>query len=268
MESFKFAPIGHFVSSLENPNEAPRQPNNELLDTSGVIQLLPGFNFEEALRDLDGFSKVWILYHFHRNEYWNPTVSPPRGSLKKRGVFATRSPYRPNPIGMSVLDLKNVDGLTVTLGPSDLLNGTPILDLKPYLPYMDSYPNARIGWLENQNEAKYSLIWSPLAIEQNSFLESLGITQLKGFILNHLEYEPENFKKKRLYFLESKILLAYRTWRIEFKVDSENKQVSILHISSAYSSKEIEASTDPYKDKPLHLAFISKYGNRPHSTPS
>lgn len=256
MKSFQFQPIGFFYNSSENPNEAPRQPNPELKETSGVIELSKGFHFDEALRDLNGFSQIWILFHFHKNDHWNPLVLPPRGSEIKRGVFATRSPYRPNPIGMSILDLISIDGLTIRTGPSDLLNRTPILDIKPYIPFVDSQPNAKIGWLQESADEKFSIVWSQQALEQISFLESNGLSQLRGFVINHLEYEPLDEKKKRLYFFNDKTQIAYRTWRILFEVNTISRQVSIQNISSGYTSNDLQTEEDRYNDKKLHLKFL------------
>jgi tRNA (adenine37-N6)-methyltransferase len=261
MDSLNFEPIGFFHSTLDNPNEAPRQPNPALPETAGFIQLREGFHFEDAVRDLNGFTKIWVIFQFHRNDQWNPMVSPPRGSDKKRGVFATRSPHRPNPIGQSVLDLISVDGLVIKVGPADLLNGTPILDIKPYLPYVDSHPDAKIGWLEESNTEKFVISWSPLALVELSFLESRGLTQLRGFVMNQLEYEPADAKKKRLYFMEDKTLLAYRTWRIQFQINDESKQVQVLKIKSGYSTEELHAEDDPYHDKDLHRAYLKQEFN-------
>lgn len=258
MESFNFQPIGYFQSTLENPNEAPRQPNPALPDTAGSIQLREGYRLEDAIRDLDGFSKIWVIFQFDRNTQWNPMISPPRGSDKKRGVLATRSPHRPNPIGLSVLDLISVQGLQIKVGPSDILNGTPIIDIKPYLPYAESHPDAKIGWLEESNTEKFAISWSPIALNELSFLESQGLTQLRGFVLNQLEYEPADAKKKRLYFFEDKTLLAYRTWRIQFQINDASKQVQVLKIKSAYTPEEINLTDDPYRDKDLHRMYLQK----------
>lgn len=255
MDSLNFKPIGYFRSSMDNPNEAPRQPNPLLTETAGYIEINKEMHFEDALRDLDGFSKIWVLFQFHKNDHWNPLVQPPRGSDKKRGVFATRSPHRPNPIGMSVLDLVSVTGLRINLGPTDLLNGTPILDIKPYLPYVDSHPDEKIGWLEESAKEKFSVSWSPLALKQLSFLESQGLTQLRGFVINQLEYDPMDAKKKRLYFVDENILLAYRTWRVQIQIHDETKQVQVLNVKSAYSETEMSSGEDRYHDKALHEAY-------------
>lgn len=258
MDSLNFKPIGYFRNSMDNPNEAPRQPNPELSETAGFIELEKNHHFEDALRDLDGFTKIWVIFQFHKNDHWNPLVQPPRGTDKKRGVFATRSPHRPNPIGMSVLDLISIDGLKITLGPTDLLNGTPILDIKPYLPYVDSHPDEKIGWLEESSKEKFSVSWSPQAQTELSFLESRGLTQLRGFVMNQLEYDPTDAKKKRIYVLDDKTMLAYRTWRIQIRVDSASKQVQAVTIKSGYTIEELNSTEDPYNDKVLHRVYAAQ----------
>lgn len=104
--------------------------------------------YREALRDLAGFGYVFVLSFFHLNQGWNPTVVPPRGPRTKRGLFATRAPHRPNPIGLSVAKIVRVEADAVVLERVDLLDGTPVLDLKPYLPSVDAFPEARAGWVD------------------------------------------------------------------------------------------------------------------------
>jgi tRNA-Thr(GGU) m(6)t(6)A37 methyltransferase TsaA len=122
----------------------PRQPGTgEVRD--GEIRLRPGL--QNALKDLAGFSHVWVLFWFNYSRGWNSQLVPPR-DVKKRGVFATRSPHRPNAIGMSVVRLLQVQGLMVRVRGLDMLDGTPVLDLKPYIPYADSIPGAKAGWVD------------------------------------------------------------------------------------------------------------------------
>ncbi|MDO4811752.1 MAG: tRNA (N6-threonylcarbamoyladenosine(37)-N6)-methyltransferase TrmO [Eubacteriales bacterium] len=130
---------------------------------SGLVNsLLSQIVFEEdyrnadAVRGLDGFSHIWLIWQFSKavREDWSPTVRPPRlGGNERMGVFATRSPFRPNAIGLSSVKLEKIE-LDPKLGPilhvsgADLMDGTPIFDIKPYLPYCDSHPNAVGGWTD------------------------------------------------------------------------------------------------------------------------
>lgn len=112
------------------------------------------FRVKEALRGLEGYSHIWLIWGFHDNkkEGWSPTVRPPRlGGNKRMGVFATRSPYRPNPIGLSCVELKEIRetkdrGWVLIVSGADMMDGTPVYDIKPYLPFADSIPDARAGF--------------------------------------------------------------------------------------------------------------------------
>ena len=106
-------PIGIIRTPFTDRVDAPRQPDHNGGGSSGKIILEPGHNFEQALEDLDGFEKIWLLYQFDRNTNWKPQVLPPRGDRIKRGVFATRSPHRPNPIGLSLVTLLEIDGRNI-----------------------------------------------------------------------------------------------------------------------------------------------------------
>ena len=126
----------------------PRQPGLTPAATAEV-RLIPPYDDPEALRGLEGYSHVWLLYSFHANgpSQWTPTVRPPRlGGNRRLGVFATRSPFRPNPIGLSVVTLEAVvtagDWRGLRIRNHDLVDGTPVLDIKPYLPYSDCLPEA------------------------------------------------------------------------------------------------------------------------------
>ena len=92
--------------------------------------------------------RLWVLSHLHLNTGWNAKVMPPRGERKKRGLFATRSPHRPNNIGLTAVRLVGVEGFTLHVEEIDLLDGTPVLDIKPYVPYADAFPGAHAGWID------------------------------------------------------------------------------------------------------------------------
>lgn len=101
-----------------------------------------------ALADLVGIERIWVVSWLDRGGTWAPSVRPPRGTRQRRGLFATRSPDRPNPIGLSAVRLLAVDGCDLRVRGIDLLDGTPILDVKPYLPYADAFPDAKAGWID------------------------------------------------------------------------------------------------------------------------
>lgn len=253
MTEICYEPIGYFSCSQTNPTDSPRQ-GVLAQESSGFIHLEKKYG-SDCLRDLQGMERVWLIYDFHHNKSWKPLVRPPRGANQKRGVFATRSPYRPNSIGMSCVKLGELSGDLVQILEHDLLDGTPILDIKPYLPYSDSFQNSRVGWLENLK--KYEVNWSESVLEQLSWLEEHMPINFKDIIRNQLEFEPTNKKIKRVREKGDHYILAYRTWRILFSVD--DPYIRIKKIVSGYNSDEIMNDLDPYADKVLHRKFIKKF---------
>lgn len=246
-------PIGFFESEQVEPYQAGRQP--DILGLTGHIKLNSGQNYEQATQDLIGCSHIWIIFGFHQNTNWKPLVQTPR-SNKKIGVFATRAPYRPNPIGLSLVRLVDIKNLTIEVAENDILNGSPIYDIKPYHPEHDVAEDAQIEWLETSSHPKNEIRFSPFADSQIEFLESNGVS-IKAFITRQLEYDPINESKKRVESHGHSYTLAYRTWRIDFTF-SENT-VGVLAIRSGYSSDDLNESapeySDPYKDKNIHRKF-------------
>jgi len=262
-----FTPIGIYSSEAKAPYEAARQPL-ERITTVGEIHLTPGQHYEQALEDLAGIERLWLVYVFHHNTtHWKPKVLPPRGSDKKIGVFATRAPYRPNPIGISCVKLLKVEGLKLTVEGADLLDGTPILDIKPYLPYADSFPESKTGWLGTP--VKYSVLVTETARTQLDFLKSQGLSQIEDFVLNQLEYDPTNEDKKRVSpepantSTNPNFVLAYKTWRVRFQVDEAKMEVQVLDLFSGYSAAELApGTTDTYADKELHRSYLRNFLGR------
>ena len=140
-------PIGYVRCALAAKAEAARQPRASG-GAPARIELMPGRNFEHALSDLGCWQYIWVLFWFDRNDGWRPKVLPPRSRSGRKGVFATRSPHRPNPLGLSAVRLERVEGLTLHVSDVDMLDGTPVLDIKPYVPYADAFPGARAGWID------------------------------------------------------------------------------------------------------------------------
>ena len=119
-----------------------------------MIRLRNEFNLSDALVGLEGFSHIWIIFVFHQNtnKGIKTKVHPPRMEGEKIGLYATRTPHRPNPIGLSVVRLEKIEGGTIYVSGVDLVDGTPVLDVKPYLPSADSLPDARVGWTSTRPE--------------------------------------------------------------------------------------------------------------------
>ena len=164
MNDYTITPIARIRSDFPEKFGIPRQ--------SGVVESLtarivfePEYRHADALRGLEGFSHIWLIWQFSENlrESWRPTVRPPRlGGNERMGVFATRSPFRPNALGLSCVRLLSIehgaDGPVLAVAGADLMDGTPIYDIKPYLPYVDCHPGARGGITEQR-------AWQQLQVE-------------------------------------------------------------------------------------------------------
>lgn len=166
---FNFAPIGVIHSCFKEKFGIPRQPGLAA-EARAELELLPPFDRPEAVRGLESFSHLWVIFVFHDclREAWKPTVRPPRlGGNRRLGVFATRSTFRPNPIGLSVVELERIEvenGVRLFLRGVDLLDGTPVLDIKPYLPYADAIAHARSGFAEGAPPARLRVEFSAQAL--------------------------------------------------------------------------------------------------------
>lgn len=246
-------PIGLFKTTQVEPYEAGRQPDEH--HAEGCIELYSGQNFEQALIGLEGCEYIWVLFQFHHNSHWNPMVLPPRGRDSKIGVFATRSPYRPNGIGMSCVRIERIEKLKIFVAGADILDGSPVLDIKPYVAYADSVPGAEPAWLKNSE--RHSVTFSRAAEERLVWLEQRGLNQLRGFILHQLEYEPTNSRKKRVKTFEDKFILSYRTWRVSFLISE--RLIEISDIFSGYTDLDFRSAEDPYNDKQLHHDYLSHF---------
>lgn len=202
----------------------PRQSG--LVENKGKIIFEKEYRVPEAFRGLEEFSHIWILWEFSeaKRETWSPTVRPPLlGGNKRVGVFATRSPFRPNSIGLSCVKLEKIefsktDGPVLHVVGADLLNDTPIYDIKPYLPYADSFPDAVGGFTEHLTERKLEV-----KIEDDNFSNVPESIQME--IISVLSHDP-----RPSYQDTDKIYgIKYNQYEIKFRV--ENKVLTILAIS-------------------------------------
>ena len=139
----EYQKIGLIHSPFKNIREMPIQPVGAS-GIKGIVEVFPAFT--EGLKDVEGFSHIILLYHFHQIKESMLLVTPFLDS-QPRGVFATRAPKRPNPIGLSVVKLDGIEGNILHVENVDILDGTPLLDIKPYVPEFDNHPADRVGWL-------------------------------------------------------------------------------------------------------------------------
>lgn len=190
---FSLAPIGVIRSCFQEKFGIPRQPGLAPA-ARATLELLPPYNQPEAVRGLEDFSHLWLIFVFHGipGGYWQPTVRPPRlGGNQRLGVFATRSPFRPNPIGLSAVRLEQVEinqgRVILHLGGVDLLDGTPVLDIKPYVPYADCLPDATGGFAAEAPEAPLTVEFSPSAA---AFCAAWPDGDLRELITQILRQDP------------------------------------------------------------------------------
>ena len=150
-------PVALYRGALGSKFGIPRQ-SGLVPSLRGRIVFEPDFRNREALRGLEGFDRIWLIWGFSANKPakgdWQPTVRPPRlGGNVSMGVWATRSPFRPNPLGLSCVELEGIDGMDLLVRGADLMDGTPVYDIKPYVAYADSFPEARCGFASAPPEA-------------------------------------------------------------------------------------------------------------------
>lgn len=205
--------IAHIKSDFSTKFGIPRQSG--LVNTSAKIIFEPDYRDDSALRGLEEFSHLWLIWGFSENkqEKWSPTVRPPRlGGNKRMGVFATRSPNRPNPLGLSSVKIEKIfrDGenaTVITVSGADLLDGTPIYDIKPYLSYTDSHPEATGGFADN-------VLTDSLTVEfQDGLREKADSSDIENLIsILKSDPRPHYQNDDRVYAFE------YAKYHIEFRV--------------------------------------------------
>lgn len=214
------SPIGYIKTNFSQKFGIPRQSG--LINNHSVIQLIPPFNEREAVKGLEGFSHLWIVWDFSeaKTGEFSPTVRPPRlGGEKHMGVFATRSPFRPNGLGLSCVKLDKVEfgeGGTILIHilGADLLDGTPVYDIKPYLAYADSYPDATLGWTSDTCEHR-------LAVNTDAITGSVSSDML-SIITELIAQDPRSHKispKDKLYHL------AFGDYDVSFTVEDNTATI-------------------------------------------
>jgi tRNA-Thr(GGU) m(6)t(6)A37 methyltransferase TsaA len=245
-------PIGVVRTPYRELADIPRQPA-AARDVEGRVELVADRHLEDAIADLARWEHLWLIWWFHRAGGYRPKVQPPR-SRTRRGVLATRSPHRPNPIGLSLVRLVAVEPpLTLVVRDVDLLDGTPLLDVKPYLAYTDAVSSTSGGWLEGDPGQRYTVSLGEAALEQLSFLADLGV-ELREPIEQRLALGPEPHAYRRIKVHGDRRCLAYKAWRVWFRVDGATLHVE--RVDTGYRPRQL--ATDPELD--LHRRYVARFG--------
>jgi tRNA-Thr(GGU) m(6)t(6)A37 methyltransferase TsaA len=263
--SLTLEPIGYVRAAPATKVEAARQPRA----AAGVvarIELVPDRSFEHALADLDAWTHIWVLFWFDRNAAWRPKVLPPRSVTGRKGVFATRSPHRPNPLGLSAVRLDRIEGLTLHVSDVDMLDGTPVLDIKPYVAYTDAILDAGDGWLAEapappDPKPAFEIQWAPLAVTQAEWIERRTGLALRARATATLTLGPEPHPYRRIKRTGDGFDLAVKEWRARFTV--EGRTVHVAALASGYRPSELVRRDAPGADLAAHREFRERWPQRP-----
>ncbi|ELY3541783.1 tRNA (N6-threonylcarbamoyladenosine(37)-N6)-methyltransferase TrmO [Cronobacter turicensis] len=218
MTTFAFEQIGVIRSPYKEKFAVPRQPG--LVNSArGELHLIAPYNQPDAVRGLEAFSHIWVVFVFHQTMEggWRPTVRPPRlGGNARMGVFATRSTFRPNPVGMSLVELQGIrcekDRVILTLSGLDLVDGTPVIDIKPYLPFAEALPDARAGYARQAPDAAVPVTFTEDIAHALPRLEK-RYPNLGQFIVEVLAQDPRPAYRK-----EEETGKSYAVWLFDFNV--------------------------------------------------
>ena len=264
-------PIGYLRTQKQVKFQALHQPP-DLPSERNTLELLPGCGYEQALLDLAGFSRVWLLWWFHLNPGWRPLILPPRGPAQRRGVFATRSPHRPNPLGMTPVPLFGIRGRQLILGACDLVDGTPIFDLKPYYAPYDSFPDATGGWISDVEAAlkvspQFTVDFSALALAQAEWLWTGWQIDFRPRMIELLARDPSPHRTRRIRRLgPGQWVIGCGAWRAIFEV--ERQLVRVVALEAAYPKRFLVDPKRPdIPDAAAQLAYLELWPERPPKLP-
>lgn len=256
-------PIGYVRTGKRAKFEALHQPEESAAEQH-VLELVPGHGYEEGLRDLAGFSRVWLIWWFHKNKIWRPMVLPPRGPAVRRGVFATRSPHRPNPLGITPVQLLAVEKGRLILGPCDLVDGTPVFDIKPYIPGYDAFPDESSGWTGEVDAAlaeppRFTLTWSPPAWEQAGWLAREWGIDFRPRLTELLGRDPAPHRTRRIRNRpDGRRRIGCGGWLAEFSVVEQEVRISSL--LPGYPARLLNReATGEIPDHAAQLAFLERW---------
>ena len=215
--------------------------------------------FSECLRGLETFNRIWIVWGFHMNTSWKKIVHPPRAMGKGYGVFATRSPYRPSAIGLTAVRLHSIEKNVLTLSECDCVDKTPVYDIKPYLAYADSFPDASAGWTSLYPSKEYKITFSIYSVVQMQWIQGKTGYALDQYIQKILVEFPYQHKSSRIRKQGEAYILPYKKWRIHYTIH-EDRFVYIEKVSTNYSIDDINGQEDdPINDNKIHMEFLETF---------
>lgn len=229
--NYNFKTIGTIHSCYKEKFGIPRQPG--LVSSTATIEMDMDYSQDEAFRELETFSHIWIFFVFHavENKDWKPTVRPPRlGGNQRVGVFASRSMFRPNPIGLSVVELKSIERvenkIVLTVMGGDFLDETPVIDIKPYIPYVDSIGTANSGYAAEKPDTKFDVVFTEdVQVELNKAQEKYPrISHIVTEILK-LDPRPAYHEKKQI---KKEFAIKLYDYDLKWYVDEKTITVTAL----------------------------------------
>ena len=257
-------PIGHVRTGKRLKHAARHQPD-EASDERNVVELLPVAGYQEALHDLAGFGRIWLVWWFHLNTRWRSKVLPPYGPDRRLGLFATRTPHRPNPLGITPVRLLGVRKNLLEIGPCDLVDGTPVLDVKPYLPAYDSFPDAETGWwgefmASEAARGPTEVVVAPLAREQLAWLAREWDVEFEGRMTEILRRDPSPHRTRRIRNRRGGGFdIACGAWRAVFSLaDGVATVTSVEPAFPPVFLKDTGRTRIP--DREAQVAFLAKWG--------
>ncbi len=235
--------------------DAPRQSG--LAENQATIEIEPAYT--QALSGLQAFSRIWVVFIFHQASA-KLMIRPPRLAEGSVGAFASRSPHRPNRIGLSSVLLKEIKGSSLVVENHDFIDGTPVVDIKPYLSVYDSFDLPTEGWLK-EAAPEFHVAFTENTTKKLIFLTEHKLPAFRGFLEQQLSFLPDDAERKRVQPISAtEMVISYRTWRAKFHLNREARICTVCDISSGWKPEELaEGTNDPWKDKELHREFLKRF---------
>jgi len=230
--------IGVLESCFREKFGTPRQPHL-VPGSTARLRIHPRYSPEHSLAGLSDFSHVWLIawFHLNTNKTFHPKIHPPRLRGGKIGVFASRSPHRPNPLGLSLAKLVRVEGDTLYLSGIDLIDGTPILDIKPYLPFSDAAADPLSGWVPANDFPELKVELSPRAAREIAAADPSGKQELAGLITATLRHDPRNMRDATQMKDGAELEFFLCDREVHFTVSGGTATVTLVAPAAAFEKK-------------------------------